>query len=73
MCWFYEVIFRNIKNKSRGLVAHYFFPAEINLVVELVPGKETDAKLVNLLHNMIKIDPDKRYNVIQCLKHSYFY
>ncbi|MCX6295751.1 MAG: 3-hydroxyacyl-CoA dehydrogenase/enoyl-CoA hydratase family protein [Bacteroidetes bacterium] len=44
-----EVIFRNIKNKSRSLVAHYFFPAEINLVVELVPGKETDADLVNLL------------------------
>ena len=32
-----------------------------------------NSKLVNLLHNMIKIDPDKRYNVIQCLKHSYFY
>src|ERR1035437_440058 len=37
-----EVIFRNIKNKSRCLVAHYFFPAEINPVVEIVPGKDTD-------------------------------
>ncbi len=44
-----EVIFRNIKNKSRGLVAHYFFPAEINPVVELVPGKDTDANQVKLL------------------------
>ncbi|OFY85620.1 MAG: hypothetical protein A3F72_10665 [Bacteroidetes bacterium RIFCSPLOWO2_12_FULL_35_15] len=44
-----EVIFRNIKNKSRCLVAHYFFPAEINPVVELVPGKDTETKLLNLL------------------------
>jgi enoyl-CoA hydratase / 3-hydroxyacyl-CoA dehydrogenase len=44
-----EVIFRNIKNKSRCLVAHYFFPAEINPVVELVPGEETDAALVDRL------------------------
>ena len=44
-----EVIFRNIKNKSRCLVAHYFFPAEINPVVELVPGKDTDTALLNLL------------------------
>jgi enoyl-CoA hydratase/3-hydroxyacyl-CoA dehydrogenase len=44
-----EVIFRNIKNKSRCLVAHYFFPAEINPVVELVPGKETNANLLSLL------------------------
>lgn len=44
-----EVIFRNIKNKSRCLVAHYFFPAEINPIVELVPGKETNAALLDLL------------------------
>ena len=44
-----EVIFRNIKNKTRGLVAHYFFPAEINPVVELVPGKDTDTNQVKLL------------------------
>ena len=31
-----EVIFRNIKNKSRCLVAHYFFPAEINPVTGTV-------------------------------------
>ncbi len=44
-----EVIFRNIANKSRCLVAHYFFPAEINPVVEIVPGKDTDALLTRLL------------------------
>ncbi len=44
-----EVIFRNIKNKSRCLVAHYFFPAEINPVVEIVPGKDTEASLTQLL------------------------
>ena len=44
-----EVIFRNIKNKSRCLVAHYFFPAEINPVVEIVPGSDTEASIANLL------------------------
>jgi enoyl-CoA hydratase/3-hydroxyacyl-CoA dehydrogenase len=44
-----EVIFRNIKNKSRALVAHYFFPAEINPVVELIPGKDTDTALLDLM------------------------
>jgi len=44
-----EVIFRNIKNKTRCLVAHYFFPAEINPVVELVSGKETDASILSIL------------------------
>src|ERR1035437_4749549 len=44
-----EVIFRNMKNKLRCLVAHYFFPAEINPVVEIVPGKDTDASIANLL------------------------
>ncbi len=37
-----EVIFRNIKNKSRCLVAHYFFPADRNPVVEIVPSEKTD-------------------------------
>ncbi|MCF8256586.1 MAG: 3-hydroxyacyl-CoA dehydrogenase/enoyl-CoA hydratase family protein [Flavobacteriales bacterium] len=39
-----EVIFRNIGNKGRCLVAHYFFPAERNPIVELVPGKDTDSR-----------------------------
>jgi enoyl-CoA hydratase / 3-hydroxyacyl-CoA dehydrogenase len=44
-----EVIFRNIRNQSRCLVAHYFFPAEINPVVELVPSNDTDKGLVDRL------------------------
>jgi len=38
-----EVIFANSKNKGRTGVVHYFFPAERNLLVEVVPGKDTDA------------------------------
>ncbi len=41
-----EVIFKNIANKGRTMVTHYFFPAERNPVVEIVPGEQTDPKLV---------------------------
>ncbi|MFQ5825645.1 MAG: 3-hydroxyacyl-CoA dehydrogenase/enoyl-CoA hydratase family protein, partial [bacterium] len=45
-----EVIFKNINNQSRCLVTHYFFPAERNPVVEIIPSDKTDKKLVeNLL------------------------
>jgi enoyl-CoA hydratase/3-hydroxyacyl-CoA dehydrogenase len=40
-----EVIFRNMANKGRCLVTHYFFPAERNPVVEVIPGKDTDPKI----------------------------
>lgn len=40
-----EVIFRNIANKKRCLVAHYFFPADRNPVVEVVPGKDTNPQI----------------------------
>jgi enoyl-CoA hydratase/3-hydroxyacyl-CoA dehydrogenase len=36
-----EVIFEKVKRRDRALVIHYFFPAERNLVVEVVPGAET--------------------------------
>ncbi|MBI2932122.1 MAG: enoyl-CoA hydratase/isomerase family protein [Planctomycetes bacterium] len=36
-----EVIFAKAKRPERALVIHYFFPAERNLVVEVVPGKKT--------------------------------
>lgn len=29
-------------------------------------------KLAHLLKNMIELEPDKRYNVLQCLQHPYF-
>ncbi len=45
-----EVIFRNTSNPGRCLVAHYFFPAERNPIVEIIPGAGTDPALTaNLL------------------------
>jgi len=45
-----EVIFRNTSNPGRCLVAHYFFPAERNPIVEIIPGADTDKTLTaNLL------------------------
>ncbi len=38
-----EVIFAQAKQKDRTGVVHYFFPAERNLMVEVVPGKDTSA------------------------------
>ncbi|MAJ27859.1 hypothetical protein CBD41_00470, partial [bacterium TMED181] len=40
-----EVIFEGISNPGRTMVVHYFFPAERNPIVEIVPGKETDMDL----------------------------
>ncbi len=50
-----EVIFRNIKNKSRCLVAHYFFPADRNPVVELVPSDSSEKILVEDLLGFYKL------------------
>ncbi|MGE3174572.1 MAG: 3-hydroxyacyl-CoA dehydrogenase/enoyl-CoA hydratase family protein [Planctomycetota bacterium] len=36
-----EVIFANARRKGRTGVVHYFFPAERNLMVEVVSGKDT--------------------------------
>ena len=44
-----EVIFAASKKPARTLVIHYFFPAERNLVVEIVPSKHTDGALVDWL------------------------
>ncbi len=44
-----EVIFAASKKPSRTLVIHYFFPAERNLVVEIVPSAQTDGPLVDWL------------------------
>jgi len=41
-----EEIFPNMKDKTRCLVLHYFFPAERNILLEIVPMKETDSALV---------------------------
>jgi len=44
-----EEIFQKIKNKGRTLVVHYFFPAERNMWVEIVPSKDTDSRLTDYL------------------------
>jgi enoyl-CoA hydratase/3-hydroxyacyl-CoA dehydrogenase len=44
-----EEIFKKMKDKSRCLVIHYFYPAERNMLVEIVPGKDTDPTLVEYL------------------------
>jgi enoyl-CoA hydratase/3-hydroxyacyl-CoA dehydrogenase len=41
-----EEIFPKMKDKARCLVLHYFFPAERNLLLEIVPMKETDPALI---------------------------
>jgi enoyl-CoA hydratase/3-hydroxyacyl-CoA dehydrogenase len=42
-----EDIFPKMKDKSRCLVLHYFFPAERNILLEIVYMKETDPALVD--------------------------
>jgi len=44
-----EVIFAGVKHKERCLVIHYFFPAERSIIVEIVPGRETKAGIVEFL------------------------
>ncbi len=44
-----EVIFEKMEDKNRCLVIHYFFPAERNILVEIVPGKDTDPALTEYL------------------------
>ena len=41
-----EEIFQRMKDKGRCLVLHYFFPAERNILLEIVPAKETDPAVV---------------------------
>ncbi len=44
-----EEIFQNMKDKRRCLVIHYLFPAERNILLEIVPGKDTDPALTEYL------------------------
>ncbi len=37
-----ERIFAELKHKNRSLCTHYFFPAERNPAIEIIPGKDTD-------------------------------
>lgn len=40
-----ERIFADLAQRDRSLVIHYFFPAERNPLVEIVPGEDTDPVL----------------------------
>ena len=40
-----EVVFDGLRDPSRALVIHYFFPAERNPLVEIVPSAKTDPRL----------------------------
>ncbi|MEZ6186139.1 MAG: 3-hydroxyacyl-CoA dehydrogenase/enoyl-CoA hydratase family protein [Planctomycetota bacterium] len=40
-----EVIFEPLADKARTGVVHYFFPAERNRALEVVPGEETDPEV----------------------------
>jgi enoyl-CoA hydratase / 3-hydroxyacyl-CoA dehydrogenase len=44
-----ERIFEEIKHKRRSLCTHYFFPAERNPAMEIIPHKNTDSALTELL------------------------
>ena len=53
---------------SLGIAMYEF----IYVLTENVLRIEKQHSLKDLLINMIAIDPEKRYNVDQCLKHHYF-
>ncbi len=44
-----DEIFSKMKEKSRCLALHYFFPAERNIAFEIIPSKETDPALLDYL------------------------
>ena len=44
-----ELIFAECKNQSRTCVLHYFFPAERNVLVEVVPSAQSDDGAMNWL------------------------
>ena len=44
-----DELFSALGARSRSLVIHYFFPADRNPLVEIVPGSETDPALVGAL------------------------
>lgn len=46
-----EIIAEKLGSKQRALVIHYFFPAERNPIVEVVPAAETDPKVTSWLMN----------------------
>ncbi len=44
-----ERIFEELKHKERSLCTHYFFPAERNPAMEIIPSKDTDPELTEFM------------------------
>ncbi|MGB6065836.1 MAG: enoyl-CoA hydratase-related protein [Desulfomonilaceae bacterium] len=44
-----ERIFEELAHKGRGLCAHYFFPAERNLALEIISAKETEPEIAEFM------------------------
>lgn len=44
-----ERIFDELKFKGRSLCTHYFFPAERNPAIEIIPGKDTNAETTEFM------------------------
>ncbi len=44
-----ERIFDELKFKGRSLCTHYFFPAERNPAIEIIPGKDTNPETTDLI------------------------
>ena len=42
-----ERIFENAAHKNRACVIHYFFPAERNVALEIIPGAESDPEVID--------------------------
>ncbi len=44
-----ERIFEDMQYKGRTICTHYFFPAERNQAIEIIPGKDTDEKITDFV------------------------
>jgi len=44
-----ERIFEELKHKGRAVCTHYFFPAERNQALEIIPGKDTDTETTDFM------------------------
>jgi enoyl-CoA hydratase / 3-hydroxyacyl-CoA dehydrogenase len=44
-----ERIFEELKHKERALCTHYFFPADRNPAMEIIPGKDTNPELTEFM------------------------
>ena len=42
-----ELIFEPLADRSKTLVIHYFFPAERNVALEIIPGAESDPQMID--------------------------